>query len=105
VRHRAAAGDGWDAVHLPQQHGPLTPRPSPARSGWNVTLVNSAGVVKQPATPPTIDAAQAVNVTIRPAPQPSAWVWGQPVSVAADAALTVTVAAGDVVVVGVAASP
>jgi len=70
------------------------------RRGWNVTLVNNLGVVKQPSTAAVIDPTQAVNVTIAatPAAIHGAWVWGKPV---AGLPLTLTVAAGDVMVVGV----
>jgi hypothetical protein len=66
----AAGGGGEGGQGGAQQPRAAAPPPVPQvhlnrqPSGWNVTLLNNYGIVKQPGSAPTIDASQTIRVAV-----------------------------------------
>lgn len=77
-------------------------------AGWNVTLINNHGVVKQPATAPVVDASQLrrVVLTLKQGTLATAWASSgaatapAPLAISNGTTVEVTVAAGDLMTVG-----
>ncbi len=77
-------------------------------SGWSVTLIDNHGVVKQPATAPVVDVSQCCSVVLSLKQGTVATAWASsggaspqsPLTVTNGTTVAVTVAAGDLMTLG-----